>query len=163
MNPLVALHFQPIESLALRASWGTGFIPPEINQLTAPRQSIANGSLYRSATRLHRLARALDADRRRQSQSAAGIFHQLVGRLDLDTTRARRTAPVTRLHRIEKEDNIATLSEQQIIDNEAYFRPRDARAELAHRSGGLGGPDHRHRFTTDQFGVGQARSASICK
>ena len=33
-NPTVALRYEPIQDLALRASYGTGFLPPAVNQLT---------------------------------------------------------------------------------------------------------------------------------
>jgi outer membrane receptor protein involved in Fe transport len=127
VNPLVALHFQPIESLALRASWGTGFIPPEINQLTAPRQSIANGSYIdprRGYTGSPGPWTAISGGNPNlQPESSiswsAGLIwtpRALEGlRVSLDYTS------------IEKEDNIATLSDQQIIDNEAYFPGRVTR------------------------------------
>ncbi|HEY5755413.1 MAG TPA: TonB-dependent receptor, partial [Steroidobacter sp.] len=141
VNPLVALHFQPIGSLALRASWGTGFIPPEINQLTAPRQSIANGSYidprrgYTGAAGPWTATAGGNPNLQPESSISwsAGLIwtpRALEGlRLSLDYTS------------IEKEDNIATLSDQQIIDNEAYFPGRVTRGpNLPSDPAGWAGP-----------------------
>jgi iron complex outermembrane receptor protein len=45
LNPKVALRWQPVRSLLLRTSWGTGFRPPTLYDLNEPRlQSILFGN-----------------------------------------------------------------------------------------------------------------------
>ncbi|MBL8271140.1 TonB-dependent receptor [Steroidobacter sp.] len=142
-SPLIALRFRPIDDIAFRASWGTGFLPPDISQLGAPNLTpAANISFARDPRRGGTAPSApirdtwgSSPDLKPESSTtwSAGLiftptwFEGL--RLSIDYTQ------------IEKEDNITALTIQQILDNEAYFPGRVTRgASLPGDPAGWAGP-----------------------
>ena len=142
-SPLVALRFKPGKSLALRASYGTGFLPPDISQLTASfvDSPVIGGNGLTDP---------------RRGNSAVGTYTPTYGgnpNLKSETSRTwsagfiltpsqieglRLSVDYTR---IKKKGNIVSLSEQQILENEEYFPGRVTRgAALPGDPAGWAGP-----------------------
>ncbi len=127
----VGLRFSPVESLALRASFGTGFLPPSIAQLfpsVAPATSIFVADPKREKVRrgyfpVH-VTRGGNPDltpEESESWSAGAVFTPATLpalRVSLDYTR------------IEKTDEIGSFLFQEILDNEDFLPGRVTRAEL---------------------------------
>jgi outer membrane receptor protein involved in Fe transport len=141
VNPLVAFRYRPNTSIALRASYGTGFIPPEINQLTAPLTSSSTG-IYIDPRRgntgpvgSYQLSTGGNPDLQPESSISWSVGLILTPtwvdglRLSVDYTN------------IKKEDNITSLTAQQLIDNESSFPGRITRgANLPADPAGWAGP-----------------------
>jgi outer membrane receptor protein involved in Fe transport len=141
VNPLVAFRYRPNTSLALRASYGTGFIPPEINQLTAPITSASTG-IYIDPRRgntgpvsSYQLSTGGNPNLQPESSISWSVGLILTPtwvdglRLSVDYTN------------IKKEDNITSLTVQQLIDNENSFPGRITRGEtLPSDPAGWAGP-----------------------
>jgi iron complex outermembrane receptor protein len=131
LNPTVGVLWKPISVIALRGSYGTAFLPPDISQITPSiTQPSAAGSFIdprRGNTPTLALTRSAAGNpslRPEYSNSwSAGVIIEpsaIAGlRLSVDYTRIR------------KSDNIANLAPQQIIDNEALFPERITRGPLA--------------------------------
>lgn len=130
VNPTIGLRYVPTPSWILRASFGTGFLPPDVTQL-APivvpglTQAVVDprrGGVIASPTIDGGVGNPnLDPEESR-SWSAGAVFspQPLPGlRLSLDYTR------------ISKRDAITFLLPQQIVDNEALFPERVVRAAPA--------------------------------
>ncbi|MDB6095569.1 MAG: hypothetical protein JWM32_3131 [Verrucomicrobia bacterium] len=128
VNPLIALSYEPIRGVTLRASYGKGFLPPELNQVGVPNAPTASTSPFVDPKRgntgpvaTYQLTTGGNAalQPEHSTSTSAGIILQpaLVPtlRLSVDYTR------------IKKHDNIQTLSLQQILDNESLFASRVTR------------------------------------
>lgn len=127
VNPLIAFRYRPNASVTLRASYGTGFIPPEINQLTAPTASNSVGTYI---------------DPRRGNSGPVGSYLLSQGgnpNLQPETSTSWSVGLIVTPTRVDgfrlsldytnikKEDNITTLTEQQLLDNESSFPGRITR------------------------------------
>jgi outer membrane receptor protein involved in Fe transport len=126
VNPTVAIRYQPIEDLAIRASYGTGFVAPDVSQL-AP-------SIYPAPFSIR--------DPRRGGSSTTLQIGQIAyqGNPELGPEKSKsesiglivtpRFAPDLRLSldylRIRKTDNIASYpsAPQGIVDDEALLSGR---------------------------------------
>lgn len=122
-NPTLGLRYQPINDLTLRASYGTGFLPPAASQLVPgntfnfpfvdPTRNNAPG-----VAQFKTGGSAGLSPEHSESVSAGAIYTPafLAGsRLSLDYIQIRKT------------DEIKSLGMQQIIDNEALFPGRVTR------------------------------------
>lgn len=117
-SPLVAFKYRPNESLMLRASYSTGFIPPDVNQLGVPSQyenfaSFADpkrGFTGPVAPYLRSQGGSPDlVPEESESWSVGLVLTPAISdslRLSLDFTRTEKT------------NVISTLSDQVILDNE---------------------------------------------
>ena len=129
-DPSLGFGWKLNEDLTVRASWGTGFLPPSVNQvLTAPSTALASV-----------------ADPRRGNQSSVLAVGELVtgGNPDLNPEKSAsvsaglvltpRFLSGLRLSvdytRIEKSDNIINPSAQFIADNETLFPGRVTRGSI---------------------------------
>jgi outer membrane receptor protein involved in Fe transport len=124
-NPTVAVRYQPLRDIAMRASWGTGFVAPDVNQLSANLPATTSGFI----------------DPRRGNSPLPSFQFQTGGNPDLRPEESEsfsagliltpRFIPNLRLSldytRIEKTDNIAALDFQQVLDNEAFLPGRVTR------------------------------------
>lgn len=132
-DPTLALRYQPVKDVFFRASYGTGFVPPTVNQLAPLVQTgvvpstldpqRGNASVVAGPT-FQYISGGNPNLRPEKSQSTSAGFvltpEFLSGlRLSMDYTRIR------------KSDNIATLSTQQIVSNEGLFPGRVTRAAPA--------------------------------
>lgn len=129
-DPTIGLRYQPIEALTLRASYGTGFVPPTVAQLVS--------------NPLFNLGAGLPLDPRRGNTSTGPIQVRLGGNPLLRPEKSESWsagaifkpafAPALRLSvdytRIEKTDNITILGTQVILDNEALFPGRVTRGPV---------------------------------
>jgi len=129
-DPTIGLRFQPIEALILRASYGTGFVPPTVAQLVS--------------NPLFNLGAGLPLDPRRGNTSTGPIQVRLGGNPLLRPEESESWsagaifkpafAPALRLSvdytRIEKTNNITFLGTQVILDNEALFPGRVTRGPV---------------------------------
>ena len=122
-NPTLGLRYQPVNILALRASYGTGFLPPAASQLVQgstfnfpfvdPTRNNAPG-LAQFKTGGNPGLRPEHSE----SVSLGAVYAPAFlanSRLSLDYTQIR------------KSDEIKSLGMQQIIDNEALFPGRVTR------------------------------------
>lgn len=157
VNPTVGLKFQPLEDVTLRASYGTGFLPPSLNQLAANSPSIQNSpsSLLdplRGATPLTAPISLVSGgnsnlDPEKSESWSAGVVLK------------PRFAPHLRASidyiRLRKSDNIVELSSQRVIDNEAVLPGRVVRGpNLPGDPAGWAGPI----VTIDQSAVNISRA-----
>ncbi len=124
VNPTLGVRYKPIDDLAFRASYGTGFLPPSVGQLAS--------SLTPSGVVL---------DPRRGGTQTAGIDLLSGGNPDLEPEESRSwsvgfvytpsSISGARLSvdytRIEKTDVVTNLGVQQIVDNESLFASRITR------------------------------------
>ncbi|MEJ1961324.1 MAG: TonB-dependent receptor [Gammaproteobacteria bacterium] len=128
-NPTIALRYQPIRDVTLRASFGTGFLAPSVAQLTTSGP-IAAGSI-------------LDPRRGNERNTTAQAIYGGNADLRPEESKSRsaglvitpRFAPDLRLSvdytRIEKTDNISQLAFQDAVNNEAFFPGRITRGPVA--------------------------------
>jgi outer membrane receptor protein involved in Fe transport len=130
VNPTIGLRYVPAPSWILRASFGTGFLPPDVNQL-AP---IVIPGLSVSVL-----------DPRRGNAAASPSIDGGVGNPNLDPEESRSWSagvvfsplqlPALRMSldytRISKSNAITFLPQQQLVDNEALFPERVVRAAPA--------------------------------
>ena len=137
-DPTVAVRYKPVADVFFRASYGTGFVPPTVNQLAPLIVTQSNltlvdplrGNQSLGAYQLTGGGNPNLRPEKSRSTSAGVVFNPryIPGfRLSLDYTKIR------------KNDNIATLSAQQVISNESLFPGRITRAVPA---------------SNDPFGVG---------
>lgn len=125
-NPTIGLRYSPVEDLMLRASYGTGFMPPPITQLTPnapimspyadPRRG-GQATTFEVITGGNPDLQAEDSE----SWSAGAVFKPrfLKGlRLSLD------------YFHLEKTDGISTLPVAQILQLEEYLPGRVTRAPV---------------------------------
>lgn len=139
IDPTIALHYQPLEDLAIRASYGTGFTPPNVNQLTP---ALGASSF-------------LDPRRGNTFQFIPDGFTRLGGNPDLNPEESEnlslgliftpRFIPRARLSldytKIEKTDNIFAPSPQFIVDFEEVYPDRVVRGpNLPNDPAGFAGP-----------------------
>lgn len=127
--PTFGLRYQPIESLILRASYGKGFVAPSYSQLVDPVLSTTPSSIN---------------DPRRGNEFNDQVFTLSGGNPNLEPETAKNfnaglvflptALPNLRVSldyfRIKKNNNITTLSAQQVVDNEALYPGRVIRAPL---------------------------------
>lgn len=129
-DPSIGFGWKLNENLLFRASWGTGFIPPNVNQVL-PTPSTALASV---------------ADPRRGNQSSVLAIGELVtgGNPDLNPEKSASVSAGLVLTprflgglrlsvdytRIEKSDNIINPSAQFIADNDAFFPGRVTRGAV---------------------------------
>ncbi|MGH7958677.1 MAG: TonB-dependent receptor, partial [Opitutaceae bacterium] len=121
-EPTVAIRYRPVADVTIRASFGTGFLPPGVHQLIpSPPNFTANFfDPRRGNTRPGLVSNVTGGNpalqpERSESRSAGIIVmpHVLPGfRLSVDYTR------------INKKDNIAGFNFQQTVDNEALLPNR---------------------------------------
>jgi outer membrane receptor protein involved in Fe transport len=126
-SPLVAIKYRPGESLMFRASYSTGFIPPDVNQLGVPTQyenfaSFADprrGFTGPAAPYLRSQGGSPDLVPEESKSWSAGVVLTPAAisslRVSLDFTRTEKT------------NVISTLSDQVILDNEDSFPGRITR------------------------------------
>lgn len=133
------IKYTPVRDLALRASVGTGFLPPSLVQLGSGRTSIGTITVidpkrgnaqrvYTGVTLLQGGSPDLQPEES-ESVSAGLIFtpRQLSGfRLSIDYTRVRKT------------NEIATFFSQQAFDLEEFYPDRVVRAPLTAQDSALG-------------------------
>jgi iron complex outermembrane recepter protein len=127
-NPTVGMRYEPVQDLMLRASYGTGFLPPTVSQLASTTPG--GGSFIPVADPL-------------RDNVITQVFNQQIGGNpdlkpeDSDSWSfgmilSPRWAPGMRLSvdytHIDKTDGITTLSAQQIVDNESVLPGRVVRA-----------------------------------
>ena len=129
-DPTIGLLYRPIGALMLRASYGTGFRPPGIADFADVRFAYPPG-FFTDPRRGNEPTGAFLATaggnqdvgpEQSESWSAGVVFTPASAaglRLSLDYTR------------IVKTDNITSLSEQQLIDNESAFPGRVTRGVAA--------------------------------
>jgi len=142
-NPTVAVKYSPLKGIMIRASYGTGFLSPSVNQLSPITQSI-------------NIAPHL-IDPRRGNETFGTYLFTSSGNPNLKPERSeswsvgvvvdppsvaglRVSLDFTRIH---KTDNIVSLTQQQVLNNEALFPDRIGRAATA---------------PGDPFGVGPVNS-----
>lgn len=127
-NFLVALGYSPLSEVSFRASYGTGFLPPTVNQvlpgtLSQPVSGANLVDLRRGNTSVGSyqvLQGGNPGIRSEESKSwSAGVIFTPTAldgfRASLDYTR------------IEKDHNITAMTPQQVIDNESVFPDRVTR------------------------------------
>ncbi len=132
-NPTLGLVWKPHDALILRASYGTGFLPADINQLTANAPIVsANGGVFVDPRRGNEQAGAggpftsvsggnPDLRPEESTNASAGVVWQPSEnvRVSLDWSR------------IQKKNNILTIGVQNVINNEALFPSRVTRLPAA--------------------------------
>lgn len=130
-NPTIGLKYKPVEGLTLRASYGTGFLPPSTNNVLPASQTFAStvsdprrGGAFTSIAGAQVLIGGNpDLGPEKSENWSVGLVltpRQVKGlRLSVDYTHMRKT------------DNITTLTAQQIVDNESIFADRVTRAAPA--------------------------------
>jgi len=133
-DPTVGLRYHPFPGLMLRASYGTGFLPPTVSQLvSSPANetvSPGTGGFFdprRGGENMFSViaTRGGNPDLEPEDSASASVGvvlspESLRGlRLSLDYTRIRKT------------DNITKMTVQTIIDNEALLPGRVVRANPA--------------------------------
>lgn len=126
-NPTVAISYKPVQDLMLRASYGTGFVPPDVNQVqpSPPVQGPVPNLLdpLRGNTPVGSIETIFGGNtnlkpEKSQSRSVGFVFipHTLSSaRLSIDYTRITKT------------NDITALSYQQILDNESFLPGRVVR------------------------------------
>ncbi|WP_162314142.1 TonB-dependent receptor [Pseudoxanthomonas yeongjuensis] len=126
-SPLIAFKYRPGESLMFRASYGTGFIPPDVNQLGVPTQyenfasfmDPKRGFTGPVAPYLRSQGGSPDLVPEESKSWSIGMVLTPAAidslRLSLDFTRTEKT------------NVISTLSDQVILDNEESFPGRITR------------------------------------
>lgn len=130
-NPTLGLRYQPIPDLILRGSYGTGFLPPNTNQLVPIPLTVASTVI----------------DGHRGGEIATIPIGQLLGQgnpgLQPEKSRSWSTGIIFTPHYIDglrvsidytniaKRDNIATITPQQIVDNEAILPGRVTRGPVS--------------------------------
>jgi len=126
--PTIGLRWKPVDSLMVRGSWGKGFKAPSYSDLTA-------GTLSTTASTVN--------DPRRGGESNKDVYTITGGNPDITPETSRNLSmglvwtPESlaglRLSadwfKIEKQNNLATLSAQVILDNEDIFPDRVKRAD----------------------------------
>ena len=129
-NPTLGLRYQPSRDLAIRASYGTGFFPPTVNQILASQVNFQNIIDPRRGSATQGLIPGLTGGntglRPEESKSWSTGFILSPGwidgfRLSVDYTH------------IEKTDNINTVpgGVQGLVNNEALFPGRVIRGPAA--------------------------------
>ncbi|MDY6949076.1 MAG: TonB-dependent receptor, partial [Pseudomonadota bacterium] len=128
-NPMVGLRYQPLPDVMLRASWGTGFLPPNVSQI------------FPNPPDTQLLTDGVDPLR---GNSAAGPYVTVYGGnpgLTPEESESFSVGAVLRprfleawrlsvdYSRIKKTDNITELTAQQTIDNENILPGRIVRGE----------------------------------
>jgi len=135
VDPTVGLRYSPVKGVTLRASYGTGFVPPSASQLiTIPATPNAatmtvndprrgNQATPLTAAQFPRTGGNPNLRPENSKSFSAGVVLSLPAvpdlRLSVDYTRIRKT------------DIITTLTPQGVVDNEASFPDRVTRAPLA--------------------------------
>jgi len=129
-NPTLGLRFQPSSDVMLRASYGTGFLPPAVNQIVAGAPGnfaagvidVRRGNEPTGAIQLVQGGNSGLDPEESESWSAGAVLtpHVLPGlRLSIDYTR------------IDKTGNIFALQPQAIVDNERLLSDRVVRGAAA--------------------------------
>jgi outer membrane receptor protein involved in Fe transport len=130
VNPTIGLRYVPTPSWILRASFGTGFLPPDVTQLapiviaglTVPVVDPRRGGAAVSPAIDGGVGNPnLDPEKSRSWSAGAVVSPQQLPalRMSLDYTR------------ISKRDAITVLLPQQVVDNESIFQERVVRAAPA--------------------------------
>lgn len=129
-DPTIGLRYRPMSDLALRASYGTGFLPPNVSQLvTGAATQASGGSLVdpkRGNTAVGSFQFLSGGNPNLRPENSKSISAGFIlsprafegFRLSVDYTR------------IEKTDNISTLTVQQVIDNEDALPGRVTRGPI---------------------------------
>jgi outer membrane receptor protein involved in Fe transport len=127
-NPTVGLRFVPLADLTFRGSYGTGFLPPSVIQLVPEADSVVPPNVF---------AGLIDPQRGNSPVIGPMLLH-LGGNSNLKPEKSESWSfgtiitpqfiPHARVSidytQIEKTDNIASLSSQQVIDNESALGSR---------------------------------------
>ncbi len=138
-DPTLAVRYRPVADLMLRASYGTGFLPPRVDQLLRETQPITSN----------------EPDPKRGDTPVGTVQGFFGGNADLQPEQSEswsfgavltpRFVPGLRLSvdylRIDKTDNIVSLTTRQILDNEDVLPGRVVRgANLPGDPPGWAGP-----------------------
>jgi len=124
-NPTIGVRYRPAADVMLRASYGTGFLPPEVTQLTpsgSPFTSVAvdprRGNT--STGSINALSGGSPTLQPEESESWSGgvVFTPRF------TPGLRISVDYTRIH---KTDNITVFDVQGVLNNEAYLPGRVTR------------------------------------
>ncbi|WP_129778293.1 TonB-dependent receptor [Peristeroidobacter soli] len=125
-NPTLGLRYSPIQDITLRASFGTGFMPPAVTQLTPGAPFSYSGYIDPRRANEHTAevstiaggSPTLQPEDSRSWSAGLILKPRFIDnlRLSVDYTRITKT------------DGIVTLTTQQVIDNEAYLPGRVTRA-----------------------------------
>jgi outer membrane receptor protein involved in Fe transport len=132
-NPTIGLRYTPVSDVMLRASYGTGFLPPAVHQITAPSfNPSASLSFLRDPQRgSARVTQKVvlyaggnpDLKPEHSKSWSAGVVYTPRGlkglRVSVDWVK------------IEKTDNITFLSSQRFLDNEFLLPGRITRGPVA--------------------------------
>jgi outer membrane receptor protein involved in Fe transport len=125
-NPTVALQFRPVQDLALRASYGTGFLPPAVNQLVSAQST---GAVFVDPLRGN--TQVITPLGSNTSGGNSGLKPEKSTSWSAGFIWTPRWAPAARLSvdyvHIEKEDNIAAPTAQQLVDHPDIFPGRVVR------------------------------------
>ncbi|MBL8265103.1 TonB-dependent receptor [Steroidobacter sp.] len=129
ISPLTAIRVQLNETVAFRASYSTGFLPPDIGQLTAPTAYPDYDLSYvldprRGNTPVTDLVEATYGGNPELSPETSTTWSAGIILTPVWAKRLRLSADYTR---IKKKDNITSLSEDELLANEAYFPGRVTR------------------------------------
>lgn len=129
LNPTIGLRLEPFPGLTLRASYGTGFLPPTVAQLVPRPQNVVQTVIdpqrgnAAAPVLLTRTGGNPGLDPESSESMAAGLIFSLPAaanlRLSVDYSL------------IDKTENITDLSLQAFVDNEGLFPSRITREPLA--------------------------------
>ncbi|MBB5206884.1 TonB-dependent receptor [Chiayiivirga flava] len=129
-NPKVSLDFRPIESLLLRASWGTGFRAPDLASLNQSSRQSFNGAIDTSACEgLVDYSAPFDPCVARQYENATGANPNLAAEESTNYGAGIVWSVLDNLtvsldyYNIELTNQIAPLGLQTILDLEAEGDP----------------------------------------
>ncbi|MGH7946257.1 MAG: TonB-dependent receptor, partial [Opitutaceae bacterium] len=126
-DPTIALRYRPVADVTVRASFGTGFLPPTVNQLLPNPPGFGSATLF---------------DPRRGGTQPPGPYTTLTGgnpQLRPERSESRSAGIIVTPHvlpglrlsvdyvRVKKEDNITGFSVQQAVDTEPLLPERVVR------------------------------------
>jgi iron complex outermembrane recepter protein len=128
-NPTIAVKYSPAEGIFARASYGLGFLPPNVSQLAPSRQTFVNNTLI-DPRRGNEIFGQYDfissgnpALQPEESESWSGGVVIAPPRLD----GFRLSVDYTR---ITKTNNITSIASQLLLNNESLFPDRVGRAPV---------------------------------
>jgi iron complex outermembrane receptor protein len=127
-NPTVGLRYRPVADLTLRASYGTGFLPPSVSQLTTSPPGSAGGIFDPRRGNEMVFPQAVSGGNNglRPEESTSWSAGAII--TPKFAPRLRASLDYTR---IKKKDNITGLGFQQVVDNENLFPSRVVRGPVA--------------------------------
>jgi len=138
-NPTVALSYRPARDLQLRASYGTGFLPPTTQQLatSSPNGAILSLPDPRRGNTMGSFTNTLGGNPGLKPEKSESISAGLIW-TPKNITHLRFSVDYVR---IKKTDNIVSPTPQQVVDNESLWPERVTRGpNLAGDPAGWAGP-----------------------